>query len=106
MTQKTGTLLGSTGFSFEGAREATTGYVLARDAWGKGYATEALHKVQSVGHELGVRRLTAQCHPQNLASLRVLEKCGFIRHRLHNRAEFPNLLPGVQVDVLTYSYPS
>src|SRR5512139_2249862 len=37
-----GQLLGSTGFAFQTPQEAMVGYVLARDAWGKGMATEAL----------------------------------------------------------------
>ncbi len=41
-TLDTRLLLGSTGLSIESATEAETGYVLARDAWGRGYATEAL----------------------------------------------------------------
>src|SRR6266702_3292157 len=37
-----GRLLGSTGLGFETPVVANTGYVLAQDAWGYGYATEAL----------------------------------------------------------------
>jgi hypothetical protein len=37
-----GHLLGSTGLTCEPGREAQTGYVLAKDAWGLGYATESL----------------------------------------------------------------
>src|SRR6266545_7718451 len=38
-------LLGSTGLGFESPNVAATGYVLARDAWGHGYATEALSAI-------------------------------------------------------------
>jgi ribosomal-protein-alanine N-acetyltransferase len=100
----TGELLGSTGLGFESAQEAITGYVLARDAWGKGYATEALRRIQGLGHDLGLKRMSAQCHPDNVASRHVLEKCGFTLQRLQNRAEFPNLLPAVPVEVLSYSF--
>ena len=37
-----GRLLGSTGYTMRTPQLAVTGYVLARDAWGMGYATEAL----------------------------------------------------------------
>src|SRR5688500_13923857 len=37
-----GRLLGSTGLGLEPGNLAATGYVLAKDAWGSGYATEAL----------------------------------------------------------------
>jgi RimJ/RimL family protein N-acetyltransferase len=53
------------------------GYVLARDSWGRGYATEAVRRLIAFGFdELGLRRMPATCHPDNLASARVLEKAG------------------------------
>ncbi len=99
-----GELLGSTGLAFESETQAATGYVLAQDAWGQGYASEALRALQRLGHELALQQMTAQCHPDNVASRRVLEKCGFVRQDLHNRAQFPNLVPGVEMDVLSYAY--
>src|SRR5262245_2340885 len=80
-SRDSGELLGGTGFGFgvEEPDEAVTGYVLAKDAWGKGYATEALTAMVQVARDLGLRRLTALCHPSHRASLRVLEKCGFVR---------------------------
>jgi RimJ/RimL family protein N-acetyltransferase len=53
------------------------GYVLARDQWGHGYATEVARRLIVFGFdELGLRRITATCHPDNFASARVLEKAG------------------------------
>lgn len=99
-----GTLLGSTGFAFETAQRAATGYVLARDAWGLGYATEALHAVVEAARALGLRRLQALCHPEHRASWRVLDKCGFTPEgTLRGYAEFPNLTPGEPSDVLCYA---
>ena len=99
-----GQLLGGTGFGFEGQQQAATGYVLATDAWGKGYATEALGAVIDVARRIGVARLQALCHPQHRASWRVLEKCGFVQDRSWTKqAEFPNLAPGIQQDVLCYT---
>jgi ribosomal-protein-alanine N-acetyltransferase len=97
-------LIGSTGFGFEAPDEAITGYVLAKDAWGKGYATEALAAIVDVAHRIGVARLYAFCHPDHRASWRVLEKCGFVRDgaRRH-QVEFPNLAPGILQDVLCYA---
>ena len=40
-----GALLGGTGLHFESPTRAATGYILARDAWGAGYATEALNAI-------------------------------------------------------------
>lgn len=101
-----GRLLGGTGLAFEGdsATEAVTGYVLARDAWGNGYATEALRAMVDVANQVGVARLYAFCHPEHRPSQRVLEKGGFTRDATWSRqTEFPNLAPGVAQDVFCYS---
>lgn len=98
-----GTLLGSTGLSLETSQRASTGYVLARDAWGKGYATEALQTMVVVAASMKVRRLYALCHVDHRASSLVLEKCGFEREGiLRKYAEFPNLRPGEPDDVCCY----
>jgi RimJ/RimL family protein N-acetyltransferase len=98
------TLLGGTGIAFESPQRATTGYVLARDAWGRGYATEALRAVVEAAQGLGVRRLQAYCHPEHRASWHVLEKCGFVREgTLRLYAELPNLVPGEPCDLLLYA---
>lgn len=97
-----GRLLGSTGLIFENERQAATGYVLAKDAWGRGYATEALTAVIDIAASVGVRRLHALCHPEHHASRRVLEKCGFSRAGTPQELEFPNLQPGVLQSALCY----
>jgi [ribosomal protein S5]-alanine N-acetyltransferase len=99
-----GTLVGGTGLGFETPKQATTGYVLAQDAWGKGYATETLIAMRELAGLLGVERLYALCHPEHRASWHVLEKGGFVREGiLRGYAEFPNLEPGARRDVLCYS---
>jgi [ribosomal protein S5]-alanine N-acetyltransferase len=96
-------LLGGTGLAFDAPDHAVTGYVLARDAWGLGYATEALTAITALARRLGVARLSAFCHPEHRASWRVLEKCGFARDGAWSRqAEFPNLAPGLLQNVLRY----
>ncbi|MBS0396785.1 MAG: GNAT family N-acetyltransferase, partial [Proteobacteria bacterium] len=99
-----GALLGSTGLAFEAADRATTGYVLARDAWGRGLASEALSAVVALAARLGVARLAAHCHVEHLASSRVLERAGFVLEGVERAAEvFPNLgRPGPQ-DVRRYA---
>jgi RimJ/RimL family protein N-acetyltransferase len=98
-----GRLLGSTGLTFERSDEAMTGYVLAKDAWGNGYATEALQAMVDLSRRLGLVRVYALCHSQHRASWRVLEKCGFTRDESWSeQAEFPNLAPGVLQDVVCY----
>lgn len=98
-----GPLLGSTGLGFETPERASTGYVLAKDAWGQGYAAEALGAMVALARDVGVRRLYALCHPANPASIRVLKKCGFTRDPAAERsAEFPNLAPGSPQPCLSY----
>jgi [ribosomal protein S5]-alanine N-acetyltransferase len=100
-----GLLIGSTGLAVETHERAATGYVFARDAWGQGYATEALQAMVALAPTIGVRRLYALCHPMHDASRHVLEKCGFEREGVLRRyAEFPNLAVGEPADVVCFSY--
>ena len=65
------------------------GYFVRRDLWNRGYATEAVGA--ALGHCFSGDgfRVTASCLAENLASRRVLEKCGFVqegllrKHTLH-----------------------
>lgn len=103
-SREDGRLMGSTGLGFETPFRAATGYVLARDAWGRGYATEALGAIVLLAPTVGIRRLYALCHPEHLSSQRVLDKCHFIREGLLRRhSEFPNLQLGEPGDVLCYA---
>jgi RimJ/RimL family protein N-acetyltransferase len=54
--------------------EPQIGYWLGRAYWGRGLATEAL---SAFVREIEVRPLWAGAAADNLASIRVLEKCGF-----------------------------
>src|SRR5262249_2634866 len=86
------TLLGGTGLGVDAPASATTGYVLARDAWGRGYATEALAAMVQLARSIGLRSLRALCHAEHRASERVLAKNGFVCEGLHERHSiFPNL---------------
>jgi ribosomal-protein-alanine N-acetyltransferase len=58
-------------------RRADVGYVLARSAWGRGYASEAAAAMLRFGFgELGLHKISATCDPDNRGSARVLEKIG------------------------------
>ena len=59
-------------FEMEGEREI--GYWIGREFWGKGIASESLN--QFLGQEVR-RPLFAHVAKHNIASRRVLEKCGF-----------------------------
>jgi RimJ/RimL family protein N-acetyltransferase len=96
-------LVGSTGLAFETPDVASTGYLLSRDAWGHGFATEILMAMTRLAGRLGVARLYAVCHPDNLASQHVLEKCGYTREGvLRRHTTFPNLGPH-RTDVVCYA---
>ena len=98
-----GRLLGSTGLTYDDEGGAMTGYVLARDSWGQGYATESLRAMLDVARAVALPRLHAFCHPDHRPSQRVLEKCGFVRDEsLVSQMIFPNLSPGVPQDTLCY----
>jgi RimJ/RimL family protein N-acetyltransferase len=54
------------------------GFRFERPSWGKGYATEAGAAWVSVAFgDLGLERLGAFVHPENIASMKVLERLGF-----------------------------
>jgi RimJ/RimL family protein N-acetyltransferase len=54
--------------------ERAVGYWIGRDYWGKGVATRALSNFLRL---VKTRPLYAHVAEHNVASLRVLEKCGF-----------------------------
>jgi RimJ/RimL family protein N-acetyltransferase len=54
------------------------GWVLARSAHGKGYATEAVQRILSWGEQhVSAKHFTCMIDVDNKASHRVAEKCGF-----------------------------
>jgi RimJ/RimL family protein N-acetyltransferase len=60
--------------SWEESGERDIGYWIGRVYWGRGIATQALSKFLD---HVTVRPLSAHVAKHNLASRRVLEKCGF-----------------------------
>ncbi|GGP18505.1 GNAT family N-acetyltransferase [Silvimonas iriomotensis] len=74
-------LLGSCGFFKwdRGWRNCQIGYELGRDAWQQGYMREALSAMLAwMFANLGLNRIEARVHPHNAASLKVLDKLGFV----------------------------
>jgi ribosomal-protein-alanine N-acetyltransferase len=96
ITLKTGgdNIVGAIGCS-ELTFKVSFGYVLDKEYWGKGIATEAATVlVEKLSTIEGVRRIWATCDCANAASARVLLKSGCIREGiLHNWLIRPNL-PG------------
>jgi len=59
---------------------ASVGYAFARARWGRGHLRETLPLGVRVAFEtLGLHRLDADVDPRNAASMRALERCGFVR---------------------------
>jgi RimJ/RimL family protein N-acetyltransferase len=74
----TGAAVGDAGLLYLPAtQEVELGYRLAKPYWGQGYATEAaqawLHHAFTV---LGLNEVIAFSHPDNVASVRVMQKIG------------------------------
>jgi len=66
---------------------AEIGYWLAEPFWGKGIVTEAVRALVPVAFErTGVGRIQAGIFSDNPASMRVLEKSGFVREAVHRKA--------------------
>ncbi len=71
------TLIGSCGLGETDGGEAELGYWIARDHWGKGFATEAARAVIANAWMIGHRRLVASHYIDNPASGAVLRNLGF-----------------------------
>ena len=80
IVRKDGKCIGN--LSFKGSPEeglAEIGYGIAREFRGYGYATEALETILAWAFDQpGVTGILAETAPENTASQRVLEKCGFL----------------------------
>jgi len=79
----TGELVGDASVHFDttfGDWELSYGF--RRDRWGRGYASEAAQAcVRHAFDTMRIARIVADVDPGNPASMRVLEKCGFVRVR-------------------------
>ena len=102
--RESGELIGSTGMSHETPYRASTGYVLAREKWGMGYASEALGAVVQLARRQHVARLYALCHAEHGPSRRVLERNSFaLEGVMRKYLVFPNLGAPEPQDVCCYS---
>jgi ribosomal-protein-alanine N-acetyltransferase len=70
-------------------RTSELGYMLRRDCWGAGIATEAARLLLDFAFaEVGLHRVFAVVGERNPASIRVLEKLGFRREARHVKDVF------------------
>lgn len=73
-------IIGSCGYNsldFEHAK-AEIGYDITKEFWGKGYASEAIYSlVEYAFMTLELNRIEAKVHPENVNSIKVLQKLNF-----------------------------
>ena len=78
-----GTFIGRVGLArrfVNGQGEVEVGYMLRRDTWGHGYATEAARACRDWAFEhLGLRRVISLIRPENLRSIEVAKRNGMKR---------------------------
>lgn len=92
----TGVMIGRCGLAYlDNTPEIEVGYMLARDFWGQGYATEAARACLRFGFvDRAMSRIVAVANPENKASRHVIEKLGM---RFEKNAHF------YENDVVYYS---
>ncbi len=97
-------IIGSVGLGVNDG-EIDLGYWIARDHWGRGYATEAARAVLRLAAMLGHRRIGAGHFTDNPASGRVLAKVGFVptgevrpRFSLARGSEVPAVIHALTLD--------
>jgi RimJ/RimL family protein N-acetyltransferase len=80
----------------DGLETVDIGFAFLPQFWGRGYATEAASAVLAMAPGHGLDVVLAVAKPENLASLRVLEKIGMARTGSVR-------LPGETIDLALYS---
>ncbi|MBI3163896.1 MAG: GNAT family N-acetyltransferase [Chloroflexi bacterium] len=84
---ESGQLMGWCGLEFlPETNETEVGYLLSKSFWGLGYATEASKESVRFGVEkAGLREIIGLTDPENVASQKVLQKCGmaFTRRQVY-----------------------
>lgn len=78
VTPQDGQVVGWNGLEFlPDLDETEVAYLLSKRVWGRGYASEAARAAIRFGFEtVGLTHIIGLVHPDNIASISVLEKCG------------------------------
>ena len=83
------------------SKRAEIGYFVAKPFWNKGIATKAVSLIVKYGFEkFDIVRIHTGIFSYNKASQRVLEKCGFIKEGVFQKAIFKN---GILYDEVRYA---
>ncbi len=101
--KETNQLAGFCGVAYIGTtEEVEIGWWIARSLWGQGLASEAAMFVKNYAlGELGISHLISVCTPENVASLRIMQKIG-LRLRENTVAEKLGL-PHGDLPVIVYT---
>lgn len=103
VSKQTGALIGTCGIN-EWSRSharASIGYELQVGSWRQGYMSEVLEVVLALGFQQGqLHRMEALVEPENVASIKLLEKTGFRQEGLLRGYEFSK---GRYIDLLMFS---
>jgi len=82
-------------------KSAEIGYFIGEPFWNRGITTRAVHLITEWGfNNLDIVRIFTGVFAFNMASQRVLEKCGFTREAIFSKAIFKN---GVICDEVRYA---
>lgn len=88
--KQTKRVIGEAGISpVKDTNEIEAGYILHKNYWGKGHGTEILSGLIDYGfNQLKLDKIIAVAHPDNLASTKIMQKCGMKFKKMdyyHNR---------------------
>lgn len=98
-----GQMIGDLGVHFleEGSKQAEIGCTLSKDFQGKGYAHESLKALMnSLFYDIDLHRIFASIDPQNIGSIKMMEKLGFRKEAHFKESLFLN---GKWVDDVVYA---
>lgn len=85
-------------------QEAEIGWISNKDYWNQGYMSEAVNAViQNAFENQGIHKIYATCTDKNVASYKVMEKCGM--KRIKTEFNHKSIRQGLEItyDRLTYS---
>lgn len=94
---ETGEYIGQAGIMFrriDGCEHHCLSYLMRKEFWGNGYATEATQKILEYGFEtLGIHKVEALIRPDNIRSIHLAERLGMhyesiIQHQGHEHCVY------------------
>ena len=105
--KESNSLMGFCGLGYFGnTGEIEIGWWVAREFWGQGLASEAAAAVMRYGlDELAIKRLISVARPENLPSIRIMEKLGFHEHERTTCQALGVPYPGIFVVVYAMDAP-